>query len=101
MDNAELLRLHGPWGQGFHEPQFDGQFEVLQQRLLADKHLKLVLLHPVTRSQIDAIAFNVDRQQWPTQEKYVHAVYRLDVNDYRGLRTVQLVIEALQPLATL
>lgn len=101
LDNAELLRLHGPWGQGFPEPQFDGQFEVLQQRLLADKHLKLVLLHPVTRSQIDAIAFNVDRQQWPTQEKYVHAVYRLDVNDYRGQRTVQLVIEALQALATL
>lgn len=101
LDNAELLRLHGPWGQGFPEPQFDGQFEIMQQRLLVDKHLKLSLLHPSTHSRFEAIAFNVDRQQWPTQEKYVHVIYRLDVNDYRGQRNVQLVIEALQALATL
>lgn len=101
LDNAELLRLQGPWGQGFPEPSFDGCFELLEQRLLADKHLKLRLLPHRSKQSVEAIAFNVDRQLWPTQAKYLQALYRLDVNDFRDQRSLQLVIEAMQPLAHL
>ena len=41
----------------------------------------------------DGIAFNVDVKAWPnTQVKQVHLAYRLDVNEFRGKRTVQLMI---------
>lgn len=98
---AELLRGQGPWGQAFPEPHFDGCFELLEQRLLADKHLKLVLLSSTSKQPIEAIAFNIDRQLWPTDKKYLQALYRLDVNDFRDQKNLQLVIEAMQPLAQL
>jgi single-stranded-DNA-specific exonuclease len=101
LENAEMLRNQGPWGQGFPEPLFDGQFEVLQQRIVGEKHLKLVLSHPASNSIFDAIAFNVDLQQWPNKEKYVQLVYRLDVNEYRGQRSVQLMVQFIAPLASL
>lgn len=101
LENAELLRNQGPWGQGFPEPLFDGQFEVLQQRIVGEKHLKLVLSHPASNSIFDAIAFNVDLQQWPNKEKYAQLAYRLDVNEYRGQRSVQLIAQFIAPLASL
>ena len=101
LEYAELLRNHGPWGQGFPEPLFDGQFEVLQQRIVGEKHLKLVLSHPESNSTFDAIAFNIDLQQWPTSEKYVQLVYRLDVNAYRGQRSVQLMVQYMEPMVAI
>lgn len=101
LENAELLRNQGPWGQGFPEPLFDGRFEVLQQRIVGEKHLKLVLSHPDSNSIFDAIAFNVDLQQWPNKEKYAELAYRLDVNEYRGQTSVQLVAQFITPLASL
>jgi len=101
LENAELLRNQGPWGQGFPEPLFDGQFEVLQQRIVGEKHLKLVLSHPASNSIFDAIAFNVDLQQWPNKEKYAQLAYRLDVNEYRGQRSVQLMVQFITPLVSL
>jgi single-stranded-DNA-specific exonuclease len=93
------LRELGPWGQGFPEPSFDGEFEILQQRMLGAKHLKLVLCPPGCRQQaLDAIAFNVDPALWATcNVARISAVYRLDVNEYRGQRSLQLVLEHLAP----
>lgn len=99
LSTAQLLRDLGPWGQGFPEPCFDGEFDVLQQRLLGEKHLKLVLCPP-GRPQLalDAIAFNVDRRLWNgCNVTRIRAVYRLDVNEFRGQRNLQLVIEHLAP----
>lgn len=100
LGTAQLLRGHGPWGQGFPEPSFDGEFEVLQQRMLGEKHLKLVLCLPGCRQQaLDAIAFNVDPAVWaPCNVRRIRAVYRLDVNEFRGQRSLQLVLEHLAPV---
>lgn len=99
LNTAQLLREFGPWGQGFPEPSFDGEFEILQQRMLGAKHLKLVLCPPGCRQQaLDAIAFNVDPALWANcNVARISAVYRLDVNEYRGQRTLQLVLEHLAP----
>jgi single-stranded-DNA-specific exonuclease len=95
---ATELRFAGPWGQHFPEPMFDGRFTLVQQRLVGEKHLKLVLSPPGSGLLLDAIAFNIDPACWPNEAiAEVEIAYRLDVNDYRGQQSVQLVIEQLQP----
>ena len=94
LDIASALRLGGPWGQHFPEPMVDGHFGIIQQRLVGEKHLKLVLAIPGTGEIIDAIAFNVDLNVWPDDKvDQVEAAYRLDVNEFRGRRSVQLIVE--------
>lgn len=95
---AHLLREAGPWGQHFSEPVFDGEFYLVQQRIVGDKHLKLVLATDVARQQlVDAIAFNIDVRAWPNQAaEKVRLAYRLDVNEFRGRETVQLMVVYLE-----
>ena len=93
---AETLREAGPWGQGFPAPVFDGVFEVLEHRILKDKHLKLVLRRAGTPA-FDAIAFNADLIAWGEGIAHVHIAYTLEVNEFRGRRTVQLMISDMQP----
>ncbi len=98
LDNAELLRQYGPWGQHFPEPSFDGEFLIAQYRVLGGAHLKLVLC-PVDDKQclLDAIAFNVDTAAWAGCNNWqVRVVYRLDVNEFRGQRNLQLSIEHIE-----
>ncbi|HEY5715419.1 MAG TPA: single-stranded-DNA-specific exonuclease RecJ, partial [Psychromonas sp.] len=96
LEQAQELRDAGPWGQGFPAPLFDGSFKLLQQRLVGGKHLKMTL--EVEGKAIEAIAFNVDIAFWPhPMMKSVYCVYRLDVNEFRGERTVQMLVEVLQP----
>jgi single-stranded-DNA-specific exonuclease len=95
---VEMLRDAGPWGQGFPEPLFHGEFICLEQRLLKEKHLKLSLSHPGSNRVFDAIAFNVDRDIWPNQAQKVRLAYRLDINEFRGSRSLQLRVEYLEPL---
>lgn len=98
LQQAQLLSSAGPWGQSFPEPIFNGIFQIEQQRLLKDKHLKLWLTDGYKHS-IEAIAFNIDRQIWPNSSiKEVHIVYRLTVNEYMGKQNMQLVVSYLQPI---
>lgn len=99
VDLAECLRRAGPWGQGFPEPQFDGEFELLQRRIVGDHHLKLVLQPPGSNKPVDAIAFRTSDAHWPADVNRVNIVYRLDVNEYRGLRNVQLIVEHIEPVS--
>lgn len=100
LATAELLRDAGPWGQHFPEPLFTGHFELLEQRLVGGKHLKVLLGLQDVLETIDAIAFNVDPEQWPNYRlNSIDLVYRLDVNEYRGRRRLQLIIEELLPTA--
>lgn len=98
LDLAALLREAGPWGQHFPEPLFDSIFILHNHYLLKGKHLKMCLGYENHPLAIDAIAFNVDEKLWPNPRcKKVYAVYKLDVNFYQGRRTVQLLVEHLQP----
>ncbi|TBU98100.1 single-stranded-DNA-specific exonuclease RecJ [Stutzerimonas kirkiae] len=93
LELARTLRLAGPWGQHFPEPCFHGVFQLQQQRLVGEKHLKMVLRSECGTLSIDAIAFNIDRQQWPNDSAHrVELVYRLDVNEYRGRESLQLLV---------
>ena len=95
LETAEILREAGPWGQAFPEPLFEGVFQVLEQRLLTGKHLKMTLSHE--NNSIDAIAFNIDSTQWPNHRcDYITIAYRLDVNEFQSKRKVQLIIEHLE-----
>jgi single-stranded-DNA-specific exonuclease len=104
LEFAEKLREAGPWGQNFPEPLFDDTFTLVQQRIVGEKHLKLVVQKTVidkfgahSQQVFDGIAFNVDVNAWPNaQAKQVHLAYRLDINEFRGKRTVQLMIEDLR-----
>jgi single-stranded-DNA-specific exonuclease len=99
LELANELRYAGPWGQHFPEPVFDGRFALVSQRLVGEKHLKLVLSLPGSTQVLDAIAFNVDLDTWPDQAiEQIDIAYRLDVNEFRGQRTVQLVVEHLVPV---
>ena len=98
LDIASLLRGAGPWGQGFIEPCFDGKFRVVQQRLVGEKHLKLVLEPENSTLVVDAIAFNVDLETWPNPNiQWVDVAYKLDVNEFRNKQSVQLMIEHIAP----
>lgn len=99
LDIAELLRDAGPWGQAFPEPTFDGMFKILQQRIVGERHLKL-LVEPVSGGpMLDGIAFNIDRGQWPDPSiKQAQIAYKLDINEFRGNRSVQMLIQHLWPL---
>ncbi|HDM8068381.1 single-stranded-DNA-specific exonuclease RecJ [Vibrio harveyi] len=101
MNVAEQLRSGGPFGQAFPEPIFDGEFKVLHQKLVGEKHLKLMLEplfkgHP-TNVMIDGIAFNVDLHRWPDASvKTVRLAYKLDVNEFRGNQSLQLMIDHIE-----
>lgn len=98
MELAQLLRDNGPWGHQFPEPLFDGEFSLLQQRIVGQRHLKLVLMEPDSGIAIDAIHFNCDAELWPDESiNRVRVVYRLDINEFRGKRSIQLMVDHLLP----
>ena len=95
---AKELRNAGPWGQHFPEPLFHGVFQLTQQRIVGERHLKVVLKSECGSVQLDGIAFGVDRELWPNPSvRWVELAYKLDVNEYRGQETVQLLIAHIQP----
>jgi single-stranded-DNA-specific exonuclease len=90
------LQQAGPWGQGFPEPLFDGQFYVVSQRIVGSQHLKLVLRSPAG-GVLDAIAFNVDTQVWPNESiSHVEILYKPQLNHFRGRTNVQLLVEQIR-----
>jgi single-stranded-DNA-specific exonuclease len=94
MELAEALRNAGPWGHQFPEPLFEGCFHLLQQRIVGQRHLKLVVMPEGGTLALDAIAFNVDTLVWPDESvQKVRLVYRLDVNEFRGQRSLQLMVD--------
>jgi single-stranded-DNA-specific exonuclease len=100
LDFAMTLREAGPWGQHFPEPLFTGNFRVASRRVLGDKHLKLVLSLDETGSQlIDAIAFNQPPEILHSAAEVFTITYRLDVNEFRGELSAQLMVEQIEPVS--
>ncbi|WP_375737549.1 single-stranded-DNA-specific exonuclease RecJ [Pseudomonas boanensis] len=98
LELARALRLAGPWGQHFPEPLFHGVFQIVQQRLVGERHLKLVLKSECGSIQLDGIAFNIDRELWPNPTvRWAELAYKLDVNEYRGNESVQLMVAHIAP----
>ncbi len=93
--HAEAVRDGGPWGQGFPEPLFDGVFEVLDWRIVAERHLKLSLSSPWRREPLNAIHFG----GWSGDPPQVRSriAYRLAPDDWRGPQAIQLIVEFRQP----
>jgi len=87
-----IALLAGPvWGQGFPTPRFCDEFEVAEQRVVAGKHLKLVLAQGAQR--VEAIRF-----RWTENApRRVRVVYQPVMNEYNGQRSVQLHIEHWEP----
>jgi single-stranded-DNA-specific exonuclease len=95
IENATLLKLAVPWGQTFEEPLFDGVFQIINQRIVGKNHLKMVV--SLDNTEFDAIAFNVDLALWPNvNSKHVKLAYKLDINEFRGQISVQLLVQALE-----
>jgi len=99
LATAELLETAGPWGQGFPEPLFDGRFTVAGSRIVGERHLKMVLKPAGGQQLIDAIAFGLDHPGEWLRCQEIQAAYRLDVNEFRNNRTVQLRVEYMEAIA--
>jgi len=95
---AQLLESAGPWGQHFPEPQFDGCFDVVQRRIVGERHLKLLLKVKGLDQLIDAIAFNTVDDVWPDDVQTVEIAYKLSVNEYRGILSPQLIVDYIEPV---
>jgi single-stranded-DNA-specific exonuclease len=92
---AQALRHGGPWGKGFPEPLFDGHFQVLGRKLVAEEHLRLRLRAEGGGLPVDAIGFRLGGQLDGPGDR-VHLAYRLDVNEFRGSFAPQLIVEHLE-----
>jgi single-stranded-DNA-specific exonuclease len=92
LELAETLQFAGPWGQGFQEPMFDNELQVVEQKVLREQHLRLMLRHPSGGAPVEAIAFRQARSIGDRGR----FVYRLGVNEFGGRRRLQLVVEHLQ-----
>lgn len=98
LDLAKALRNAGPWGQHFPEPLFHGVFQLVEQRVVGERHLKVVLKSECGSVRLDGIAFGIDRDVWPNPTvRWVELAYKLDVNEFRGNESVQLMIAHMEP----
>ncbi|MEM8843746.1 MAG: single-stranded-DNA-specific exonuclease RecJ [Pseudomonadota bacterium] len=95
LNTAQILRSSGPWGQAFPMPVFDGEFKVIDHRIVGEHHLKLTLQAVKGSNAIDAIAFNFQNYDWHNRADIIHAAYELDVNYYRGIESAQMMIRHL------
>jgi single-stranded-DNA-specific exonuclease len=95
LETALLLRDAGPWGQAFPEPVFDGEFRVTAARVVGEKHLKLSVAVPGAAKALDAIAFNQAGAVDAVPGSAVRLAYRLDVNEYNGRQSLQLLVDQI------
>lgn len=97
LETAQLLNFSGPWGQDFPEPLFDDEFLLRQHRRVGERHLKMTLSPLSAPGQfVDAIAFNVEDADWPPESaSRITLAYRLAVNEFRGLRSLQLMVDTI------
>lgn len=91
LDNVRIIREQ-VWGQGFPQPLFRDTFEVLAARMIGKgaNTLKLTLRKVDGTRTFDAIKF---KHNEGIPFGHIDAVYRLDVNDFRGERSLQLMID--------
>jgi len=94
LDFARQLEELGPWGQRFAEPLFEGRFEIVDQRVVGVGHMKLRLRAHESTNVVDAIAFNCSAEDLGGGSS-IRALYRLDINRWRGQESAQLRVERI------
>lgn len=95
LQTVATLADAGPWGNGFAEPLFSGEFKLVNQRVVGQDHLKLVL--GLNDQLIDAIAFR--QKPLEGQPEHVKVVYKPALNDYAGQQTLQLMVEYIEAMS--
>jgi single-stranded-DNA-specific exonuclease len=98
LEFARTLAAAAPWGQAFAEPLFDGEFRVLERRIVRHDHVQLRLAARGGDRVFAAIAFNAADAAWGATGTDIRAAYRLAVNEYQGIERLQLVIEYAEAL---
>lgn len=101
LETAELIKSVGTWGQGFPEPCFDGEFKILDQRAIGQNknHLKMLLEPKQGGILLDAIAFNINTRLYPDLSiKQARLAYKLEINEFRGNRSLQLLVDYIEPI---
>ena len=101
LETAKLIKSVGTWGQGFPEPCFDGEFKILDQRAIGQNknHLKMLLEPKQGGVLLDAIAFNINTRLYPDLSiKQARLAYKLDINEFRGNRSLQLLVDYIEPI---
>lgn len=92
---ANELRFAAPWGQNFPTPIFDNHFTIINKRIIKERHLKLLLRTKGFERTVSAIYFNADLDNCPEEGAEVHLLHKLDVNEFRGSSSLQLMVEKL------
>lgn len=92
---AHAIKNISIWGNGFATPAFDGFFELINFRILRDKHLKLTLRADGVQYPIDAIWFNYDVERWDYRASQVHLLFTLTINEWQGQQSLQLMVKDL------
>ena len=95
LECANTLRFAAPWGQNFPTPLFDNYFTITNKRIINDQHLKLSLRSKGFEQAVSAISFNAEFECWPEEGGTVHLLYKLEVNEFRGVSSLQLMVEKL------
>ena len=96
IETSELFKYASPWGQLFPEPVFDDVFKVSGWKIVGEKHLKMDLVKEETGTYYAAIAFNKTDKDLPSGDDNIRVVYRLDVNEFRGKRSLQLIVQHIE-----
>ena len=98
LEFSEMLQNAGTWGQEFPEPVFEGVFDVIQCRIVGRQHLKFVLRFRSSETLFDAIAFFVEQPEKWLGTRSINSAYKLDINEFRGNRTVQLMLQYIEKI---
>jgi len=102
LETARAIEEGGPWGQGFPEPLFDGEFAVVESRVVGERHLKLWLRPELAAQPVEAIAFghfDEARAHRPPPGSRLRLAYRLQSTSWGGLARAELLAEYLESTA--
>lgn len=96
LETALVLRQGGPWGQGFPEPVFDDTLQILERRVLGERHLRLRVRPIGTELNLEAIAFDQAAQAAAMADsEWLHLAFSIDVNHFQDAQRLQLRVEQL------
>jgi len=95
MNFAFALEKAGPWGNAFPQPIFNGEFKLVKQSVVAQKHLRLELSALNSNQIYSAIAFNQEVLPYDFSGN-LNVVYEANINRFRGTEKLQLLVRQIE-----